>query len=56
MMSRNTICLILSTEVMREKIRTQQITQVARIVERLKATPEGRGSMFGHAMEDLLKK
>ncbi len=33
-------------EKIREKIRTGQIQQVAKIVERLKATPEGKGTMF----------
>jgi hypothetical protein len=34
----------------REKIRTVQIQQVAKIVERLKATPEGKGTMFDNTM------
>ena len=34
----------------RENIRIGQIAQVARIVERLKATPEGTGTMFDHTM------
>ncbi|MBA4188751.1 MAG: hypothetical protein C0467_12200 [Planctomycetaceae bacterium] len=34
----------------REKIRTGQIQQVAKIVERLKATPEGKGTMFDNTM------
>ncbi len=34
----------------RENIRTGQIQQVARIVERLKAEPEGKGSMFDNTV------
>jgi hypothetical protein len=34
----------------RENIRTLHIQQVARIVERLKATPEGKGTMFDNTM------
>jgi len=34
----------------RETIRTGHMQQVARIVERLKATPEGRGTMFDNTM------
>ena len=34
----------------REKIRIAQIHQISRIVERLKATPEGKGSMFDNTM------
>jgi hypothetical protein len=34
----------------RENIRILQIQQVARIVERLKATPEGKGTMFDNTM------
>jgi hypothetical protein len=34
----------------RENIRIGQIKQVARIVERLKATPEGNGTMFDNTM------
>ncbi len=39
-----------SADVIREKLRIVQISQVARIVERLKATPEGKGSMFDNTM------
>jgi hypothetical protein len=39
-----------SADAIREKLRIQQISQVARIVERLKATPEGKGSMFDNTM------
>ena len=39
-----------SSEQLREKVRTAQIKQVARIVERLKATPEGKGTMFDNTM------
>ncbi|MBT3890504.1 MAG: hypothetical protein HOF72_07750, partial [Planctomycetaceae bacterium] len=34
----------------REKIRVGHMQQVARIVERLKAVPEGNGSMFDNTM------
>lgn len=35
-----------SADIIREKIRTAQVQQIAKIVERLKATPEGKGTMF----------
>jgi hypothetical protein len=34
----------------RENIRVTHVQQIARIVERLKATPEGRGTMFDNTM------
>jgi len=37
-------------EKIREKIRVGHMQQVARIVERLKATPEGKGSMFDNTV------
>ena len=37
-------------DTIREKIRITQIQQVARIVERLKAVPEGKGTMFDNTM------
>jgi hypothetical protein len=39
-----------SGDKIREKIRTGQIQQVTRIVERLKAVPEGKGTMFDNTM------
>ncbi len=39
-----------SANKIREKIRVGHIDQVAAIVERLKATPEGGGSMFDHSV------
>lgn len=39
-----------SAKKIREKIRVGHIDQVAAIVERLKATPEGNGSMFDHTV------
>jgi Protein of unknown function (DUF1552) len=35
---------------LREQLRIAQIKQIARIVERLKATPEGKGTMFDNTM------
>lgn len=40
----------LTADQLREQLRIAQIRQVARIVERLKATPEGKGSMFDNTM------
>lgn len=39
-----------SSDKIRENIRIGQIQQVAKIVERLKATPEGKGTMFDNTM------
>jgi hypothetical protein len=39
-----------SADKIRENIRICHMRQVARIVQRLKATPEGKGSMFDHTM------
>jgi hypothetical protein len=40
----------ISADKIREKIRVGHMQQVARIVERLKAVPEGNGSMFDNTM------
>ncbi|MFT5124198.1 MAG: hypothetical protein ACI9TH_002069 [Kiritimatiellia bacterium] len=39
-----------SADVVREKIRVGHMQQVAQIVERLKAVPEGKGSLFDHTV------
>lgn len=39
-----------AADAIREKIRVGHIAQIARIVERLKETPEGAGSMFDNTM------